>query len=38
MNRLLDDYLKSSGNDLKTVQFSAFCYALLSNNSIRIQI
>lgn len=33
-NKLLASYLKSSGNELETVRFSAFCNVWLSNNSI----
>lgn len=32
-NKLLANYLKSSGNELATVRISAFCVAMLSNNS-----
>ena len=33
-NKHLTEYLKSNGNDLATVLFSALCGALLSNNSL----
>ena len=32
-NKLLANYLKSGGNELATVRISAFCVAMLSNNS-----
>ncbi len=32
-NKLLTEYLKNRGNDLATVRISAFCGAMLSNNS-----
>jgi len=32
-NRLLANYLRNRGNDLATVRNSAFCVAILSNNS-----
>ncbi len=32
-NRHLTEYLKSNGNDLATVRFSAFCGVLTVNNS-----
>jgi len=32
-NKLLANYLRSSGNELATVRISAFCVAMLSNNS-----
>ena len=32
-NKLLANYLKNRGNDLATIQISAFCVASLSNNS-----
>lgn len=32
-NKHLTEYLRNSGNDLATVRFSAFCGAMLSNNS-----
>ena len=32
-NKLLANYLRNRGNDLATVQISAFCVAMLSNNS-----
>ena len=36
-NKLLTEYLRNRGNDLATVRISAFCVAMLSNNSLRIQ-
>lgn len=32
-NKLLANYLRNRGNDLATVRNSAFCVAILSNNS-----
>ena len=32
-NKLLANYLRNRGNDLATVRISAFCVAMLSNNS-----
>lgn len=32
-NKHLTEYLRNAGNDLATVRFSAFCGAMLSNNS-----
>ena len=32
-NKLLANYLRSSGNEFATVRISAFCVAMLSNNS-----
>ena len=32
-NKLLTNYLRNRGNDLATVRISAFCVAMLSNNS-----
>ena len=32
-NKHLTEYLRNSGNELATVLFSAFCGAILSNNS-----
>lgn len=32
-NKYLTKYIKSAGNDLATVRFSAICYVVLSNNS-----
>lgn len=37
-NKLLANYLKSGGNELATVRISAFCVAMLSNNSFILQI
>ena len=37
-NKLLANYLRNRGNDLATVQISAICGAMLSNNSSWIQI
>ena len=33
-NKLLANYLRNRGNDLATVRISAFCVAMLSNNSL----
>ncbi|HCP42068.1 MAG TPA: hypothetical protein DIT83_01010 [Barnesiella intestinihominis] len=32
-NKLLANYLRNRGNELATVRISAFCVAVLSNNS-----
>ena len=32
-NKLLANYLRNGSNDLATVRISAFCVAMLSNNS-----
>ena len=36
-NKLLAKYLRSGGNELATVRISAFCVAMLSNNSLTKQ-
>lgn len=37
-NKHLAEYLRNNSNELATVRFSAFCGAMLSNNSLRLQI